>query len=377
VAETEAALEAMAETGSEVAVEETSVAAAAADPARRTTTRDDLAHAYESVLAEPVALGAPDDPTRVPAWQQTARSLLVDMLSAAPDDSSTPEVQVVRTIPTGDGTTMSELSYLLEPGLLGRAYLILPPPDVRSALAGEETGRRPGVVFWHGHDGLGAAAAAGLEPTAPDNPHAGAAIALARAGFVVLAPDIRSFVGGDGSARHLHFVRIATLMGRTALGIFVEDAHRAVSVLASRDEVDADRIAVAGFSLGGLLATLSLATDDRVDAAVSAAFLGSYRDDFARQAFCPCEYPGGFGHELDFTDAAGIAAPRPLLFVMGERDPAMPRPAVERAFAEVERVYRAVGAEAAAQLAWHAGHHEWVTEPAVEFLATQLAASAD
>jgi pimeloyl-ACP methyl ester carboxylesterase len=47
---------------------------------------------------------------------------------------------------------------------------------------------------------------------------------------------------------------------------------------------------------------------------------------------------------LDYPDVAGLAAPRPMLFLSGGRDRHFPAEAAEKAFADLRRIWRAAGA---------------------------------
>jgi dienelactone hydrolase len=92
----------------------------------------------------------------------------------------------------------------------------------------------------------------------------------------------------------------------------VADLGRALDALGAVPEVDAERIAYAGFSLGAILGALYCPTDARLRAAALA--LGG----------------AGIGPP-DFDPAARIGdfAPRPLLFVNATRDERIPRAAAE------------------------------------------------
>jgi len=92
----------------------------------------------------------------------------------------------------------------------------------------------------------------------------------------------------------------------------VADLRRALDALAALPELDAGRVAYAGFSLGAILGALYCPTDARLRAAALA--LGG----------------AGIGPP-DFDPAARIGdfAPRPLLFVNATRDERIPRAAAE------------------------------------------------
>ncbi|MDQ0366442.1 alpha/beta hydrolase [Catenuloplanes indicus] len=85
---------------------------------------------------------------------------------------------------------------------------------------------------------------------------------LARAGVITLTFDHRGFGGSDGRRQH-----------EDAAGK-LSDLRAAVTVLAGRAEVDADRIGLVGICLGGGYAVRAAATDPRVRAVAGIA--GAY-----------------------------------------------------------------------------------------------------
>ncbi|MCU0669890.1 MAG: acetylxylan esterase [Myxococcota bacterium] len=92
----------------------------------------------------------------------------------------------------------------------------------------------------------------------------------------------------------------------------IADLARAVDVLGSLPEIDAERVAYVGFSLGAILGSLYVPYDPRVRAAVLAV--------------------GGAGigpASIDPTAHIGRFAPRPLLLVNASRDERIPRRAAE------------------------------------------------
>lgn len=110
---------------------------------------------------------------------------------------------------------------------------------------------------------------------------------------------------GEGDAFRLGLVRQA-----------VHDLQRTLDVLLAHPEIDAERVAYAGFSLGAILGALFLGQDPRPRAAALA--LGG----------------GGFGPaELDPVGHIARFSPRPLLFVNASRDEVIPRSATEALFA--------------------------------------------
>ena len=113
----------------------------------------------------------------------------------------------------------------------------------------------------------------------------------------------------------------------------VADLGRALDALAELPELDTQRVAYAGFSLGAILGALFCPTDPRPRAAALA--LGG----------------AGIGPpDFDPADSIGAFAPRPLLFVNAAHDERIPRAAAEALHAS---------ARDPKEIAWfECGHHD-------------------
>ncbi|MFT6396054.1 MAG: dienelactone hydrolase [Bradymonadia bacterium] len=321
-------------------------------------TLDAVAYSVARLSATPVRFPAPTERADFEAWRQEAKERLVRSLHIFRlTDGHQGLEPVVMASESFDGYRRDEVSYFVDFGLRGRAFLYVP----------DAPGPHPAIVFWHGHTFGGYLSSAGIEPYgAETNAHHGGAAALAEAGYVVLAPNVRTFGESGGVEAHEHYERILRLAGGSALGTFASDAHRAVDFLTSLSYVDADRIGVTGLSLGGLLTLLSAALDERVAAAAPQSFFGSYRRTLLTTSNCPCNYAGVLGVDFDIADLAALAAPTPMLIVAGTADSEFPVVAMRDAFAQTSASYQLIGSDAL-ELAEHSGGHEWIAEPAIAF----------
>ena len=115
-------------------------------------------------------------------------------------------------------------------------------------LGGGET--RAGILLCHGYTGV-------KDLYLPDN-----AAALVAEGYVVLAFDYKGWGESEGPKSHLN------PHGRVA------DAQAALTFLALRPEVDADRLGVYGTSYGGATVVWLAAVDERVKCMVSVVGIG-------------------------------------------------------------------------------------------------------
>ena len=135
----------------------------------------------------------------------------------------------------------------------------------------------------------------------------------------------------------------------------VSEAREAVTWLAAQDEVDAARLGVLGYSLGGFLALMTAAEEPRLRV-VALAAAGDLPDQ--------TPYAAMVRSLVDPPSAARKLAGRPLLLVNGRRD------TTTRA-AQAERLFAA--ATEPKELVWYDGGH-WPPPAAIDGAADWLAA---
>ena len=107
--------------------------------------------------------------------------------------------------------------------------------------------------------------------------------------------------------------------------IAAEDAQL-VRWLARHPAVDARRVGVLGFSFGGYRAWQAAALCPEVAAGVAAGWMGRLGDlmrpggnQLRGQSAFAMLHPA-LGGRLDYPDVAGLAAPKPMLFLSGRHD---------------------------------------------------------
>jgi dienelactone hydrolase len=171
-------------------------------------------------------------------------------------------------------------------------------------------------------------------------------LALVKAGYAVLAYDQCGF-GSRMSEIGPFYDRTP---GWSQLGRMVDDARSAIDALEKEPLVDAQKISLLGYTIGGAVALHTAALDARVKSVVAVSGFTPYRTDTAKKptgglARFSYERPvaprlGLFiGHEndvpYDYDELLATIAPRPVLVVQPTMDrdatPADVHAAVERA----------------------------------------------
>ena len=149
---------------------------------------------------------------------------------------------------------------------------------------------------------------------------------LARRGFVVLVPEHIGFGERKPShfGEHGYYTGVAQLMGYTMYGVYIKELMRALDILTSLEEVDADRIGCYGLSLGGVTTLLISALDLRIRTVCISGFLTSFKSTFMDAAHCVCGNVQDLALNFEHVDIAALIAPRPLVVESGRADSGFP-----------------------------------------------------
>jgi dienelactone hydrolase len=241
-------------------------------------------------------------------------------------------------------------------GAITEALMLLPPGP----------GPHPAVLLLHDH---GSAFAIGKEKvvTPWDDPaRAAEAVAwqarlyegvslgealLAR-GFAVLAADALGWGSRQGNGYEAQQALAANLMqfGLTHAGVIAAEDAQLARWLAQHPAADACRVGVLGFSFGGYRAWQAAALCPEVTAGVAASWMGRLGDlmrpggnQLRGQSAFAMLHPA-LGGRLDYPDVAGLAAPKPMVFLSGRQDRHFPVAVAERALGDLRRIWQAAGA---------------------------------
>ena len=311
-----------------------------------------LANAQDEAFGEVVARTCTRPQALVAASHPLSQKLseVLNVTRAEPG----PAVTVGERRACADGVELEELR------LSGGVNELVP---AAVALPQQRREPRPAVICLHGTGGtwhrLMDGGPFGYRPRVDACP--GWARELARRGWATLAltqfaqPPRREPWSWEGS-------KLLQPYGHSVMGRLVADVVAAVDYLRSRPEIDPERIAVAGFSLGGIVSFYGLAADERLAAAISfCGGVGSV-DEVVRTGplgFHSVYYyiPGLLAAGLDHPELAPALAPRPLLVCAATRDQGMPRAGLRRFERAATAAYAEAGAADAFEVFEEEGDH--------------------
>lgn len=264
------------------------------------------------------------------------RRKILEALGGLPDYAGPLNARITGQI-QADGYVIEKVIYESLPGYYVTANLYRP----------SRPGRYPGVLLQAGHTQEGKAEPQRL------------AANLALKGFVSLAfdpagqgereqtydPQLQAPAAGWSVNEHIQAGAQSSLVGEGLARYFIWDAKRSIDYLASRPEVDPERLGAAGCSGGGALTVFIGALDARLKAVIPACFPGSYRLLFAgSDPHSEMLLPQHLFLGLDTADFVELSAPTPWLLQATEQDFFTP-PGARLVYEEARRWYRLYGAE--------------------------------
>jgi dienelactone hydrolase len=308
------------------------------------------------------------------AWQTRARATVLDRLFYAPP-ATPPAPQVIRREDRGD-YVQEYLTFQTTPDLRVPAYVLIPKKAKLPA---------PGIVALHCHGGFYVWGKEKLVELDHEHPslteykqqlYQGKSIAseLARRGYVVIVidafywgerrmlldedpasyrdretmtkADVAAFNRRSNEGEQL-VARSLFTAGITWPGVLLWDDLRTVDYLASRPEVDAQRLGCVGLSMGGYRSFLLAALDPRMKVAVDVGWMTSFGSQIRRQVVHTVGltfHIAGLYRYLDLPDLAALIAPRALMVINGSKDSLFSPEGVSAAFEKIGRCFEKAGA---------------------------------
>ncbi len=173
---------------------------------------------------------------------------------------------------------------------------------------------------------------------------------LAKRGYVVLAIDVL-YWGDRGRMEGVDYEDQQAVganmlhLGYSWAGYNVWDDIRSAEFLQGLPEVDPDRIACVGLSMGANRTWHLAAATDIVKAGAAICWMGdtaTLAEEGNNQTTGYSAYSmihPGLRNALDYPDVAAIACPKPMLFFNGSQDGLFPVPGVEAAYARMRDVW--------------------------------------
>jgi dienelactone hydrolase len=184
---------------------------------------------------------------------------------------------------------------------------------------------------------------------------------LTSAGYAVFCADMWSFGERRGRSESSLFKELLW-KGQVLWGLRVFDTLRAIDYLVERPELDADRIATTGISMGSTMAWWAAALDPRIRVCVDLCCLTDFQaliDSDGLDGHDVYYYVPGLVARFETAEINALIAPRPHLSLAGRYDSLTPVVGLERIDAALRRVYAEAGAPEAWKLVvYGAGHIE-------------------
>lgn len=235
--------------------------------------------------------------------------------------SNTPIHFTIQESVKADGHQRLRISYASEEGDEIPAYLLLP----------EGRGAFGAVLVHHQHHGqrhVGKSEVCGLagDPLQAFGP------ALAKRGFVVLAPDSICFEDrrknqtgiledDEDVAQHFNEMCHRLVRGDTLMRKVLSDSAQGISLLRAHPLVDEKRIGMLGHSYGGNTTLFHGALDERIRFACSSGAACSYQYKLGHNLGIEmAEVIPGFAARFDIQDLVACLTPRPLLIISATQD---------------------------------------------------------
>ena len=271
------------------------------------------------------------DQADVGAYQQEMRQVFLESLGGFPDRTPL-EARVTGTL-HAEGYRIEKIIYHSQPDFPVTATLYLP----------DGPGPHPGVLHSCGHSVDGKAAEL----------YQRASALMAVQGMAVLCVDplgqgerkqLASLGISGATTEHMLMGVAPILLGQNLATTMIWDGIRGLDYLASRPEIDAQRLGCVGNSGGGMMTSYLMALDPRVQAAAPACFITDTRRKNVRPG------PGDAEQNLhaqtlrglDHADFILMRAPQPTRILSATQD-YVPIEGSWEAFRQAKRLYSRLG----------------------------------
>ncbi len=331
--------------------------------------------------------------TDLQSWKKTATERVKERMGVV-DLGAIPKVTVHQTI-LFDGLICEEISYQLPYGNPTRAVILKPQ---------NAAGKLPAILGLHCHGGNKFLGLEKITKTKDDLPpyindhHAtyyqGKAWAneIAKRGYVVMVHDAFAFASrrvmledvpedrrkgitdfsmdtiekinayNSWASDHEHILAKSLFSaGTTWPAVFLAEDQMALSLLASREDVDTERLGCAGLSGGGLRTVMLGGLDPRISCAVAVGFMTTWTDFLMYKSFTHTwmSYVPILPKELDFPEILGLRAPLPTLVLNNIEDSLFTLAEMKKADKILQAVFSKADDSDKNRCSFHPGPHKF------------------
>jgi len=195
---------------------------------------------------------------------------------------------------------------------------------------------------------------------------------LLDAGYAVIAPLLTT----DGAYRS-RIDRLCRLLVYTIQGLEIAKIKRLIDWASEREDIDSERIAMWGLSMGGFYTLITTPVELRIKVAIIAAFFNHRVNKMAIEdprysCFLPTPeeyiFIRGWLREFSDRDLLALICPRPVQIQCGKCDAVLWWPQVVEEFEAGKAYYQALGIPDRCELCLHHGGHEIVIDEGMHFL---------
>jgi len=331
--------------------------------------------------------------TDLKSWKKTATDRVKERIGVL-DLGAIPNVTIHQTI-LYDGLICEEISYQLPYGNPTRAVILKPQ---------NATGKLPAILGLHCHGGNKFLGLEKITKTKDDVPsyindhhdryYQGKAWAneVAKRGYVVMVHDAFAFASrrvmledvpeerrsgisdfsldtiekinayNTWASDHEHILAKSLFSaGTTWPAVFLAEDQMALSILASREDVDNERLGCAGLSGGGLRTVMLGGLDPRISCAVAVGFMTTWTDFLMYKSFTHTwmSYVPILPKELDFPEILGLRAPLPTLVLNDSEDNLFTLSEMKKAEKILQDVFAKADASDKFRCSFHPGPHKF------------------
>ncbi|RAK06877.1 dienelactone hydrolase [Halanaerobium saccharolyticum] len=286
-------------------------------------------------------------------WRQKLKAKIADLIGGPLEKTQITELVVIEK---REFETYSrvKIAYQVKDYLKIPAYLLIPDRD---------QDKYPAVIIAHGH-GNGNRETLGLngagEKLEEATCHNNLALDFVEAGYIVLVPELIGFgerrlkedyqedpaLKEDPTANSCYRINSQLMLyGQSILRLRLWDIISALKVLENREDVIREQISCLGFSGGAPVAILASLFSEGIKAAVISGYTSYYQDSIMDRRHCLDNYLPGILNTAELPTIISSIAPKPLLIQAAENDHLFPVDSAQKAYREIEKVYKFLNVE--------------------------------